>query len=191
MSELAGKVALVTGGSRGIGAAVAARLAELGADVAITYASAKDRADEVIGRIKVLGRRAVAIQADNTDAAAVTGAVERTVSEFGSIDVLVNNAGVFPYGDIAEVTLEEVDHTLAVHTRAVYLASQAAVKHMGEGGRIVSIGSSLAERAPYPGVTLYSMSKSALVGFTKGLARDLGRGASPPIWCTRAPPTPR
>jgi NAD(P)-dependent dehydrogenase (short-subunit alcohol dehydrogenase family) len=171
MRELAGKAALVTGGSRGIGAAIAVRLAELGADVAITYVSAKDRADEVVERI---GGRAFAIEADNTDADAVTRAVDRTAAEFGRLDVLVNNAGVFPFGPIEDVPLEEVDRTLAIHVRAVYLASQAAVRHMTSGGRIVSIGSNLAQRVPFAGVALYAMSKSALDGFTKALAREVG-----------------
>ena len=174
MSELAGRAALVTGGSRGIGAAVALRLAELGADVAITYVTAKDHADEVVEKIADRGGRALAIEADNTDAEAVVRSVDRTAAEFGRFDILVNNAGVFPYGLIDDVTLEEVDRTLAIHTRAVFVASQAAVRHMTEGGRIVSIGSNLAEHVPFPGVALYAMSKSALNGFTKGLARDLG-----------------
>ncbi|WP_086818524.1 SDR family NAD(P)-dependent oxidoreductase [Allokutzneria sp. NRRL B-24872] len=171
---LAGKKALVTGGSRGIGAAIALRLAELGADVAITYASAKDRAEEVVGKITATGRRGLAIAADNTDSAAVLDAVDRTAAELGGLDVLVNNAGIFPSGVLGEVSEEEVDRTLAVHVRAVYLASQAALKHMGEGGRIISIGSNLAERVPFPGVALYAMSKAALLGFTRGAARDLG-----------------
>ncbi|RKT55709.1 SDR family NAD(P)-dependent oxidoreductase [Saccharothrix australiensis] len=174
MSELSGKVALVTGGSRGIGAAIVRKLASLGADVALTYASAKDRAEDVAEGVKALGRRGLAVNADNADADAVVGAVDRTAAEFGRLDVLVNNAGIFPYGVIDEVTLEEVDRTLAVHTRAVYVASQAALRHMTSGGRIVSIGSTLAERVPYPGVALYAMSKSALIGFTRGLARDVG-----------------
>ncbi|GAA2825925.1 SDR family NAD(P)-dependent oxidoreductase [Crossiella cryophila] len=174
MSELAGKVALVTGGSRGIGAAIAKKLAANGADVALTYASAADRAQGVVEDIKAAGRRGLAIAADSADAAAVVAAVEQTVAEFGRIDILVNNAGIFPYGTIDEVTLEEVDRTLAIHARAAYVASQAAAKHMEAGGRIVSIGSTLAERVPYPGVALYAMSKAALIGFTKGLARDLG-----------------
>jgi 3-oxoacyl-[acyl-carrier protein] reductase len=174
MSELLGHVALVTGGSRGIGAAIAVRLAELGADVAITYAQSKDRADEVVDRIKVQGRRGLAVKADSADAAEVVSAVEQTVDEFGRIDILVNNAGVFPFGPIEDVSLDEIDRTLAIHARAVFLASQAAVKHMSDGARIISIGSNLAERVAFPGVTLYSMSKSALLGFTKGLARDLG-----------------
>jgi 3-oxoacyl-[acyl-carrier protein] reductase len=174
MSELVDKVALVTGGSRGIGAAVATRMAELGADVAITYAQSKERADDVVDAIKAHGRRGLAIKADSAAADEVVGAVGRVHNEFGRLDVLVNNAGIFPFGPIDDVSLEEVDRTLGIHARAVFLASQAAVRHMTNGGRIISIGSNLAERVPFSGVTLYSMSKSALIGFTKGLARDLG-----------------
>jgi 3-oxoacyl-[acyl-carrier protein] reductase len=174
MPELVNKVALVTGGSRGIGAAIAARLAELGADVAITYAQSKERADEVVDTIKSHGRRGLAQRADSAAADEVPAAVGQVVEEFGRLDVLVNNAGVFPFGPIDDVSVEEVDRTLGIHARAAYLASQAAVRHMTEGGRIISIGSNLAERVPFPGVTLYSMSKSALIGFTRGLARDLG-----------------
>ncbi|WP_437779818.1 3-oxoacyl-ACP reductase family protein [Sorangium sp. So ce1097] len=174
MLELAGKVALVTGGSRGIGAAIARRLARGGADVALTYVSAEGRARAVVGEIEAAGRRGLAIAADCADPAAVVGAVERTVAELGRIDILVNNAGIALMGPLEAVTLEDVDRTLAIHVRAVFLASQAAARHMGAGGRIISIGSCLAERAPGPGTTLYSMSKAALVGFTKGLARDLG-----------------
>ena len=174
MLELVDKVALVTGGSRGIGAAIAARLAELGADVAITFGQSKERADEVVDTIKAHGRRGLAVQADSAAADEVPAAVGQVVEEFGRLDILVNNAGVFPFGPIDDVSVEEVDRTLGIHARAAYLASQAAVRHMTEGGRIISIGSNLAERVPFPGVTLYSMSKSALIGFTKGLARDLG-----------------
>lgn len=174
MSELEGKVALVTGGSRGIGAAIARRLAREGAHVVLTYLSATDRAKAVVAEIEAEGRRGLAIQADGGDPKAVVGAVERTVDELGRLDVLVNNAGIFPNGPLEDVSLEEVDRTLAVHVRAVYVASQAAARHMGDGGRIVSIGSCFAERVPYPGVSLYAMSKSALIGLTKGLARDLG-----------------
>jgi 3-oxoacyl-[acyl-carrier protein] reductase len=174
MQELADKVALVTGASRGIGAAIAARLAELGSDVAITYVQSQARADEVVDTIKAHGRRGLAINADSASADEVVTAVDRVVAEFGRVDILVNNAGIFPFGPIEDVSVEEVDRTLGIHARAVYLASQAAARHMSEGGRIISIGSNLAERVPFPGVTLYSMSKSALIGFTKGLARDLG-----------------
>jgi 3-oxoacyl-[acyl-carrier protein] reductase len=174
MSELTGKTSLVTGASRGIGAAIAVRLAELGSDVAITYAQSKERADEVVDKISAHGRRGLAIRADSAAADEVVAAVDQVIDEFGGLDILVNNAGVFPFGPIEEVTIDEIDRTLGIHARAVYLASQAAVRHMPDGGRIVSIGSNLAERVPHPGITLYSMSKSALIGFTKGLARDLG-----------------
>lgn len=174
MQASTGKVALVTGGSRGIGAAIARTLAARGCDVAITYAGAADKARETVAAIEASGRRGLALQADSADAQAVVDAVERTVAHFGRLDVLVNNAGVFPFGPPEDMSLADIDRTLAIHVRAVYLASQAAVRHMGQGGRIVSIGSCFAQRVPHEGVTLYAMSKSALIGFTKGLARDLG-----------------
>ncbi|RBQ15284.1 oxidoreductase [Spongiactinospora rosea] len=171
---LQGRVALVTGGSRGIGAAIARRLAGDGADVAITYTSAEGRAKEVVGQIEASGRRGLALRAEATDAGALVEAVERTATEFGRLDIVVGNAGIAPFGPLAEVTLEEVDRTLAIHARASFVLAQAAAARMSDGGRIINIGSSLAERVPYPDWTLYSMSKSALVGLTKGLARDLG-----------------
>ncbi|KKW65361.1 SDR family oxidoreductase [Mycolicibacterium elephantis] len=174
MAGLTGRTALVTGGSRGIGAAIATRLGELGADVAVTYARSERRAQEVVDGLASRGVRGLAIRADSASADDVVAAVEQTGTAFGRLDILVNNAGVFPFGPIDTVSVEEVDRTLAIHARAVYLASQAAVRHMPDGGRIISIGSNLAERVPFPGVTLYSMSKAALIGFTKGLARDLG-----------------
>ena len=174
MTDLEGKAALVTGGSRGIGAAIAVRLAREGADVALTYRHSADRANELARAIEGLGRRGLAIRADSADPHAVVGAVKRTASELGRLDILVNNAGVYPTGDLAEVALGEVDQTLAVHVRAAFLASQAAAGLMVDGGRIISIGSCFAERVPYAGLTLYAMTKSALVGLTKGLARDRG-----------------
>ncbi len=174
MTTLQGKAALVTGGSRGIGAAIARRLAADGADVAITYAGAADRAAGVAAGIEALGRRALAIQADSADPAALTAGIDRAAAAFGRLDILVNNAGIFAYGPIEDTTPADIDRMLAIHVRAVYVAAQAAVRHMGDGGRIVSIGSCLAHRVPHAGVTLYAMSKSALTGFTKGLARDLG-----------------
>lgn len=174
MDDLTGRVALVTGGSRGIGAAVALRLARDGADVAITYRSAADQATRVVKEIEQLGRRALAVQADSVDAAAVRGAVAAVVAELGRLDVLVNNAGVFPYGPFEEVSLEELDRTLAIHARAAFVAAQAASPHLGPDGRIISVGSNLAERVPFPGVALYAMSKSALLGLTRALARELG-----------------
>jgi 3-oxoacyl-[acyl-carrier protein] reductase len=174
MSDLDGKVALVTGGSRGIGAAIATRLAEDGADVALTYLTARESADEVASAIERAGRRALAIQADSGDASAVSRAVDRTVAELGGLHILVNNAGVYPVAPVEEVALEEVERTLAIHVLAPYVAIQAAARWMGPGGRIISIGSCFVDRVPYPGVSLYAMSKSALVGMTKGVARDLG-----------------
>lgn len=174
MTNLLGKSALVTGGGRGIGAAIARKLAQEGADVAITYTKGGKLAEQVVAEIKALGRRSVAIAADSSDAAAVRRAVDDTVRAFGRLDILVNNAGVFPFGPFEEVGLEEFDRVMAIHARAAFVAAQAASPHLGKGGRIISIGSNLAEHTSHPGVSLYAMSKSALIGFTKGLARDLG-----------------
>ena len=174
MTHLSGKAALVTGGGRGIGAAIAKRLAREGADVAITYAKGKAQAEAVLADIKALGSRGLVIAADSADAEAVRRAVAGTVKAFDRLDILVNNAGVFPYGPFENVSLEEFDRTMAIHARAAFVAAQAASQHMGKGSRIISIGSNLSERVPHPGVSLYAMSKSALVGFTRGLARDLG-----------------
>ncbi|GIJ19467.1 SDR family NAD(P)-dependent oxidoreductase [Micromonospora lutea] len=172
--QLAGRVALVTGGSRGIGAAVARRLAEDGVDVAFTYRSAGDRAKSVLADIEAYRGAGLAICADSADPAAVVGAVERTVAEMGRLDILVNNAGVFAGGPIEAVSFEDLDRAVAVNVRGVYLATQAAVRHMGDGGRIVNIGSSFASRVPAPGVSAYAMTKSAVNGLTRALARELG-----------------
>jgi 3-oxoacyl-[acyl-carrier protein] reductase len=174
MQDLIGRAALVTGGSRGIGAAIARALAERGCDVAITYATSAGKAEGVVAQIEAAGRRGLALQADSAAAEAVVAAVDRTAAAFGRLDILVNNAGIFPYGPPEATSLDDIDRTLAIHVRAVYLASQAALKHLGAGGRIISIGSCFAQRVPYGGITLYAMSKSALIGFTKGLARDVG-----------------
>ncbi|MFD1355287.1 SDR family NAD(P)-dependent oxidoreductase [Methylorubrum suomiense] len=174
MSELAGKRALVTGASSGIGAAIALALAERGADVAITYERSADRAAEVVRAIEAKGRRGLALQADSADPAAVRGSVEATVEGLGGLDILVNNAGIARGGTVAEMSLADIDALLNVNVRAVVLASQAAIPHLRPGGRIVTIGSCLAERVPFPGVTVYSMTKSALLAFTRGLARELG-----------------
>lgn len=171
---LKNKRALVTGGSRGIGAAIVKRLAREGADVAFTYASSAGRADEIVKAARALGVRALAIKADSANAAAVTAAVESTVKEFGGLDILVNNAGVLLMGPIDTFALADFDRTLAVNVRAVFVATQAAVKHMKDGGRIINIGSCNAERMPFPGGGVYAMSKSALQGLVQGLARDLG-----------------
>ncbi|KQO86174.1 MAG: 3-oxoacyl-ACP reductase family protein [Methylobacteriaceae bacterium] len=174
MSELAGKRALVTGASRGIGAAIALALAERGADVAITYERSAERAADVVRAIEGQGRRGLAIQADSADAAAVKRSVETAAAELGGLDILVNNAGIARGGPVTEMSLADIDALLAVNIRSVVLASQAAIPHLGEGGRIISIGSCLGERVPFPGVTVYSMTKSALLSFTRGLARELG-----------------
>ena len=171
---LKNKRALVTGGSRGIGAAIVRRLASEGADVALTYTSSPDQANETVQAAQALGIRAFAIQADSADASAVVAAVERTVSELGGIDILVNNAGVLAIAPIDDFTLADFDRTLAINVRAVFVATQAAVKHMKEGGRIINIGSTNAERMPFIGGGVYAMSKSALQGLVQGLARDLG-----------------
>lgn len=171
---LANKRALVTGGSRGIGAAIVKRLAREGAQVAFTYASSPERAREAAQEAQSLGGKVIAIQSDSADAGAVTAAVEQTVREFGGIDILVNNAGVLALGPIDDFKLEDFDRTIAINVRAVFVATQAAVKHMKEGGRIINIGSCNAERMPFQGGAVYAMSKSALQGLVQGLARDLG-----------------
>lgn len=174
MSELVGKRALVTGASRGIGAAIALALADRGADVAITYERSVERAAEVVRAIEAKGRHAIAIQADSADASAVKRSVDEAVEGLGGLDILVNNAGIARGGAVAEMSLADIDAILDVNVRSVVLASQAAISHLTDGGRIISIGSCLGERVPFPGVTVYSMSKSALLSFTRGLARELG-----------------
>jgi len=172
--NLSGKVALVQGGSRGIGAAIVKRLAEQGAAVAFTYVSSQAGAEQLQNQIRQNGGKALAVKADSADATAVQQAVEQTVEHFGGLDILVNNAGVLAIGDVAEFSLDDFDRTLAVNVRSVFVATQAAVRHMGQGGRIINIGSTNAERMPFAGGATYAMSKSALVGLTRGLARDLG-----------------
>jgi 3-oxoacyl-[acyl-carrier protein] reductase len=174
MAQLEGKVALVTGGSRGIGEAIARRLAEDGADVALTYARALAQARAVVAGIEAMGRRALAIAADNSDPDAVEGAVKQTIAALGRLDILVNNAGIFRAAPLDALTLADFDEMIAVNLRAVFAASKAAAGQMGEGGRIISIGSNLAERVWEPGISLYALSKAALIGLTKGMARDLG-----------------
>jgi 3-oxoacyl-[acyl-carrier protein] reductase len=173
-NTLEGKVALVTGGGRGIGAAVALRLAREGADVVLTFQHDERRADETVRRIRDTGRRATAVRADSADPAAVVAAVDRAAGGSGRLDVLVNNAGAFLLGPLEELDLDAFEQTIAVNVRAPFVASQAAVRHMPAGGRIINIGSNVAERAVFPGFSLYATSKTALIGLTKSLGRELG-----------------
>ncbi|MCK2241947.1 MULTISPECIES: 3-oxoacyl-ACP reductase family protein [unclassified Crossiella] len=172
--QLAGRVALVTGGSRGIGAGVAIRLAREGAAVALTYANSPDRAAEVVRTITEAGGRAIAIKADSASEAEVTASVAQTVAEFGGLDILVNNAGGGRWATVDQATLADFDQTFAVNVRAVFVAVQAALPHLRDGGRIITIGSINGDRMPVPGGAIYAATKAALDGLTKGFARDLG-----------------
>ncbi len=174
MSNLSEKVALVTGGSRGIGAAIAKRLAAEGASVAITYAKDAGAASAVVKAIEGDGGKAVAIQADASDAEAVKRAVEKTVSTLGHLDVLVNNAGTAIPKTFEETTLEEMDRVIDINVRGTLVATQAAIKHMKSGGRIIMIGSCVGERVLTPGLVAYSATKGAVKMFTQGLSREVG-----------------
>jgi 3-oxoacyl-[acyl-carrier protein] reductase len=174
MSKLTKKVALVTGGSRGIGAAIAKRLAADGAAVAITYAKDADAASSVVKAIGGAGGKAIAIQADAVDAEAIKRAVEKTVAAFGGIDVLVNNAGTAIPKRFEETTLEELDRLFSINVRGTLVATQAALKHMKSGGRIIMIGSCVGERAMTPGLVPYSATKGAVKMFSQGLSREVG-----------------
>jgi 3-oxoacyl-[acyl-carrier protein] reductase len=172
--SLQNKRALVTGASRGIGAAIVKRLAEEGAHVALTYSSSAGKAEEVVKAAEALGVRALAIQADSADANAVVAAVDRAAAELGGLDILVNNAGIAILGPVDQIKLEDFDRILAINVRGVFVATQAALKHLKEGGRIINIGSTNAERMPFPGGGVYAMTKSALQGLVQGIARDIG-----------------
>ncbi|MEQ7922410.1 3-oxoacyl-ACP reductase family protein [Xanthomonas sp. WHRI 1810A] len=173
-TNLTGKVALVQGGSRGIGAAIVKRLAEQGAAVAFTYISSEAKARELQDSITSAGGKALAIKADSASETEIRDAVKTTVDTFSGLDILVNNAGVLAIAPLEAFTLEDFDRTLAINVRSVFIASKEAAPHMKEGGRIINIGSTNADRMPFAGGAAYAMSKSALVGLTKGLARDLG-----------------
>jgi 3-oxoacyl-[acyl-carrier protein] reductase len=173
-TNLTGKVAFVTGGARGIGAAIVRRLARDGAAIAFTYRGSVDQAAALAACIKEAGGQALAIQSDAGDAAALRQAIHQAASHFGKIDILVNNAGVLKFGPIDTLPLEDFDQTVDVNVRAVFVASQAVLPHMGVGGRIINIGSTNADRMPFSGGAVYAMSKSALKGLVQGMARDLG-----------------
>jgi 3-oxoacyl-[acyl-carrier protein] reductase len=174
MSKLSNKVALVTGGSRGIGAGIAKRLAADGASVAITFTKGGDAAASVVKEIESAGGKALAIQADATDAEAVKAAVEKTVATFKQLDILVNNAGTAIPKPFEEATLEELDRVLDLNIRGVFVATQAALKHLKTGGRIIMIGSCVGERNFTPGLAAYAATKGAVKMFTQGLAREVG-----------------
>jgi 3-oxoacyl-[acyl-carrier protein] reductase len=172
--KLEGKTALVTGGSRGIGAAIAKRLAADGARVAITYTKGADAAATVVKAIEGAGGKAIAIQADAVDAAAVKAAVEKVVASFGKLDVLVNNAGTAIPNKFEDATLEELDRVIDINLRGTFIATQAALKHLNSGGRIIMIGSCVGERNMTPGLAAYAATKGAIKMFTQGLAREVG-----------------
>lgn len=174
MRRLQGKRALITGGSRGIGAAIAKRLASEGADVAITFQRSNAAANDVVETIRSAGGRSIAFASDNSDDSAIEGVVSSVVAEFGGLDILVNNAGIFEVGSLDRTSRDDIDRNLTVNVKAVILATRAAIPHLGPDSRIINIGSCLATRVPAPGIALYALTKSALIGLTKGLARDLG-----------------
>ena len=173
-NSLQNKVALVLGGSRGIGAAIVERLAAEGAAVAFTYVNSAQKAEALAAGLRAQDNKVLAIQADSADEQALRGAVTTTVDTFGRLDILVNSAGVLAIGPLEELSMADFDRTLAVNVRSVFVAIQEAVPHMAEGGRIITIGSTNAERMPFAGGAVYAMSKAAIVGLTRGLARDLG-----------------
>ena len=168
------KVALVTGASRSLGAAIAKRLAADGAAVALTYSSSPQKARAVVQEIETSGGKALAIKADAADAEATRAAVATAIQTFGSLDILVNNAGVLAIGSIEKFALEDFDKMIAVNIRGLFVATQEAARHMQEGGRIIHIGSCNSDRIPFPGASVYALTKGAVAAFTKGLARDLG-----------------
>src|ERR1700682_4196227 len=174
MNKLTDKVALVTGGSRGIGAAIAKRLAADGASVAITYAKDASAASAVVKAIERDGGKAIAIQADAPDVEAVKAAVEKAVATFGRLDVLVNNAGTAIPKKFEDTTLEEMDRIIDINIRGAFVATQAALKHMKDGGRIIMIGSCVGERMMTPGLVPYSATKGAVKMFSQGLSREVG-----------------
>jgi 3-oxoacyl-[acyl-carrier protein] reductase len=174
MTTLAGRRALVTGGSRGIGAEIVRRLASDGAAVAFTYGASAEEAEKLVAEISADGGRAVAIQADSADPEQVAASVDETVAQLGGLDILVNNAGVAYIADAESFPLEEFERLVAINIRGVFVATQRAIPHLGEGGRIINIGSVNAHWSPLPGLSVYAMTKGAVAGLTRGLVRELG-----------------
>lgn len=174
MKKLDNKVAFVTGGSRGIGAAITKKLAEEGAAVVLTYNNSAEKAEAIAAEINNAGGQALAVAADSADPKSLENAIKQATDKFGKIDILVNNAGIYIGKPFEEHTLDDYERIMAVNVRAVYVASQAALKTMPNGGRIITIGSNMGDNAVMPQSTFYTMSKAALQGFTRGLARDLG-----------------
>ena len=172
--KLSGKVALVTGGSRGIGAAIAKRLAREGAKVAITWSTNPDKATEVVENIKAAGGHAIAIQADSANPVDIRRAVASVVEQEGGLDIMINNAGVATMVPVEEFQEADFDRLIAVNVKGVYVATQEALRHLKAGGRIINIGSINAEVVPFPGMAIYAMSKAAIATFTRGLAREVG-----------------
>ncbi|MGY3231378.1 3-oxoacyl-[acyl-carrier protein] reductase [Luteibacter sp. HA06] len=174
LRPLEGKAAFVTGGSRGIGAAIVRRLALQGASVTFTYAASADAAKAVETAVNAAGGNAVAVRADSADAGALTTAIDAAAAEHGRLDILVNSAGVITHGVLDDLPIEEFDRVFAVNVRAVYAGTRAAAKHMGEGGSVITVGSVVADRSGFPGTSIYSASKGAVKAMTRGFARDLG-----------------
>ena len=174
MTKLANKVALVTGGSRGIGAGIVRRLVADGAQVAFTFSSDEAKANALVAEIETTGGKAIAIKANSANAEEVTAAVEKTVATFGKLNILVNNAGIAVWGSADEMALEDFDKMLNVNVRAHFVAIKAALKHLTQGDRIINIGSINADRMPFAKGGVYAMTKAAVQGMTRGFARDLG-----------------
>lgn len=174
MTVLQGKLALVTGGSRGIGAATALKLAEMGADIAITYGKSDAEANAVIQKITALGRKAKAYKVDHAQPKSVGTTVATIAKDFGKIDILVNNAGIYEVKPLAETTDDDFERIFNINVYSVFTAARESIKHMPDGGRIINIGSVLSERAIFPGMTMYAMSKFAVAGLSRAWAWDLG-----------------
>lgn len=173
MERLGGKIAFVTGGSRGIGASIARKLSDEGAIVAFTYQSSPDSAAKIVQDIKCHGKDAMAIKADSGDSRSIASAIERTAKSFGRIDFLINNAGIAGPGMISDISEEVLDRIIAVNIKGAYIATREAVRHMKDGGRVVNIGSVSSDYMPVPGQSAYTMSRAAVAGLTRGLVREL------------------